>query len=511
MSLHTLNTSHIGHVITHRLSGYLAALALVGLTTMLTAVMKQIAPISHVSMFFVLPVLGTALRWGLGPSLFCAMLSIFTCSIFYFPAFSFQINAPTDLADLAAFAVVALIAGPAADSLRTKVATLGRQEREFRHLYDLGREVVAADTLADIRSALTRHLAAILDRPVVLQMIGDEPLLGAKPEDDAAITKALGREIAIDGLRRSRAVALPDGRYFLCRSLHTRERSLAVLMIALPDVGDLDDERTEQALSILEDGATSLERFGIAAALEDGRIRAKADELRDLLIGTVSHDLRTPLAGIMGATTVLQGAEAIAGDPRLAGLSTLIQEEAERLDQTIQTLLDATRIRSGTLAPRLDWAEAPDLLQSALQRCRHRLAGHEVAITVEPDLPLLRLDMVLIAQALINLLDNAAKYAPAGTKVTLSAAQESQEIILAVTDQGPGLSGDEAVRLFNAFYRGDRSGVPGTGLGLAVARVFVEANEGTIAAQSAGPGAGTRMEMRFPIAAPPPDLEEMER
>lgn len=511
MSLRRDLLAHLNAGLPTGLFGYIAALAFVGLTTMVAAIIEQLAPVTHVSMFFLLPVLGTALRWGLGPSLFSALLAIGCCSLFYAPVFSFRVNAPSDIADLATFAFVALIAGPAADSLRTKVATLRRQEHEFRDLYGLGREVVAAGSLTEIRQALTRHLSDILGRPVELQMIGDEPLLGAKLQPDGLIADVLSREIAADGLRTSRLLYLRDGRRLLCRSLRASERSLAVLLVDLPDAAELDEARTQHALSILEDGAASLERFGIATAIEDGRMRAKADELRDLLIGTVSHDLRTPLAGIMGAATVLQGAESITGDPRLNGLARLIQEETERLDQIIQTLLDATRIRGGMLQPRLDWVEVQDLLQSVLLRCRQRLKDHHVEVGISPDLPLLRIDPALAGQALTNLLDNAAKYAPSGTIVTVSAILEGDQVEVTVIDQGSGLAEDEAARLFEAFYRGDRSDVPGTGLGLAVARVFIEANDGTITATSPGKGQGTRIAVRFPVATQPPMREEMDR
>ncbi|MFD2262912.1 ATP-binding protein [Lacibacterium aquatile] len=510
MSMRQLQSQYLGRSLFSGVPGYIAALAFVGLTTMVAAIVEQAAPVTHVSMFFLLPVLGTALRWGLGPSLFAAALSIGCCSLFYAPVFSFQVNAPSDIADLFVFAFIALIAGPAADNLRTKVANLRRQEHEFRDLYALGREVMAAGSLTEIYQAIIRHLSEIVGRPVEVQMIGDEPLLGAKPQQDRLIAQTLAREISVDGLHSSRLIALPDGRRLLCRGLQISDRNLAVLLVDVSGSSDLDEERAQHALSILEDGAASFERFGIAAAIEEGRMRAKTDELRDMLISTVSHDLRTPLAGIMGAATVLQGADKVAQDPRLSGLARLMQEESERLDQIIQTLLDATRIRAGSLYPKLDWVEVPDLLQSVLHRCRQRLKEHRVKVTIAPDLPLLQIDPALAAQALTNLLDNASKYAPIGTVIAVSARQEQENVVLAVIDQGSGFPQDEALHLFEAFYRGDRSDVPGTGLGLAIARVFIETNKGTITASSAGEGQGTRIEVRFPVTAPPQRDEDLD-
>lgn len=244
---------------------------------------------------------------------------------------------------------------------------------------------------------------------------------------------------------------------------------------------------------------------------EETKIRAEMDALREALIGSVSHELRTPVASIMGAATVLRDAPTIAADRRLAALAMVIREETERLDADIRNLLDATRISNEGIRPRLEWVEAADIVDSALKRTARTLAGRQLDVALADDLPLLRVDAVLMEQALVQILANAAKYSPAGEPIAVRAASIGDAVEIAVSDRGLGFDENELEHFAERFFRGDRHGsIPGTGLGLWIARAFVTASGGTLAAISGGPGTGAVVTIRVPANARVSEEEDAE-
>jgi K+-sensing histidine kinase KdpD len=229
--------------------------------------------------------------------------------------------------------------------------------------------------------------------------------------------------------------------------------------------------------------------------------QAETEMFREALLSSVTHELRTPLAAILGAATVLQTTPALSDQRRHAELVRVIREEAERLDHDIQNLLDASRISSQGVTPRREWSDPADILNSALARCQRRLASHAVSLEMPYDLPLIETDSVLVEHALVQILDNAAKYSPPGTPIKLSAVVDDATLHITVTDSGEGLSESEMPRIWERFFRGvDKAArTAGSGLGLWIANAFVRANGGTLRADSAGAGQGTAVTITLPI------------
>jgi two-component system sensor histidine kinase KdpD len=229
-------------------------------------------------------------------------------------------------------------------------------------------------------------------------------------------------------------------------------------------------------------------------------VRSETDLLRQALIDSVSHELRTPLASILGAATVLRSAPAVAGDPRLQELANVVREEAERLNNDIQNLLDATRISSEGIHARLEWTEPADIVNSAIARCQRRLEQHRITLDIPENLPLIQVDSILVQQALVQVLDNAGKYSPPRSTIAVVLNATEDTIRIAVSDTGAGLVGDEQLRLWDRFFRGARnaSAVGGSGLGLWIARAFVKANSGSLSAFSEGAGRGTVITIELP-------------
>jgi two-component system sensor histidine kinase KdpD len=240
----------------------------------------------------------------------------------------------------------------------------------------------------------------------------------------------------------------------------------------------------------------------LTSRLADSVRRRQGEALREALLNSVSHDLQTPLAAILGSATVLESLDERAEPRTRRELAATIREEAERLSSYIGNVLDLTRIRSGQIAPRLELVELSDIINGALRRQEKALAGHELRVELPPGLPMLRLDLFFMEHALANVLDNAAKFSPPGSAISVAARSEGREVVLEVSDAGRGIPAEDLERVFEPFYRGkprEGGAAAGSGLGLAICRAFVAANGGTVAAQSAGPGRGAKLQIRLPV------------
>lgn len=240
-----------------------------------------------------------------------------------------------------------------------------------------------------------------------------------------------------------------------------------------------------------------LERVRLAAEAEAASLKARTEELRSSLLSSVSHDLRTPLAAITGAATALLDDHAPVPEGQRRELIESICEDAERLERLVGNLLDMTRLESGALQPRREWVPVEELVGGALHRAETRLEGRPVAVAVADHLPLLHVDPVLLEQALINLLDNAARHTAAGGPIEVTARLDGAALLLAVSDRGPGLPAGAGERVFEKFYRGVASGGEGAGLGLPICRGIVEAHGGRLRAFDR-PGGGATFEIALP-------------
>jgi two-component system, OmpR family, sensor histidine kinase KdpD len=284
--------------------------------------------------------------------------------------------------------------------------------------------------------------------------------------------------------------------------MRTGRGTIGVIGLDADGTGPILTPEGRRLLDALADmGALAIERVRLVEDLDRAERAAETDRLRQALLTSISHDLRTPLASVLGAASTLRDLEAaLAPDAKAELLGTIIGE-AERLNRFIANLLDMTRLEAGAVAPNLSPQDVAETVDTALRRTQKVLAAHRVAVEVAPDLPPLALDPVLFEQVLVNLLDNAAKYAPEGSTVTVRAERDGAQVRIRVLDEGGGLAEADLERIFDKFYRaqkGDRVRA-GTGLGLAISRGFVEAMGGTITARNRRDRGGACFTIALPV------------
>jgi two-component system sensor histidine kinase KdpD len=263
------------------------------------------------------------------------------------------------------------------------------------------------------------------------------------------------------------------------------------------------DSRRQQLETFVNQVALAIERGQLADEAATARLRVETEHLRNTLLSSVSHDLRTPLAAITGATsTLLATGERLDAGTRRELLES-VHEEAERLARLVQNLLQMTRIEAGALGLRREWHSIEEIIGGALARVESRLAGRRVYTRVPPDLPLVPVDAVLIEQVLVNLLDNALRHTPPASPIRVAATASDEAVSVEVADRGPGLPAGDGRRIFEKFYRGRDAPAGGAGLGLAICEGIVRAHGGRIAAHTL-PAGGAAFFFRVPLAGTPP-------
>ena len=460
------------------------------------------------SVVYLVVVLAVGARYGLVPALATALVSFLAYNFFFTePRFSFAIAEFDSVVAIVIFLVGALFTGTLAGRLRQQVATLRLNQRRTEMLYDFAKRIAAKSDLDDVLYAGAYHIAATLNCNALILMPGAsgelEQVQGYPSiEEELEPRAAAAARWAYDRNEPAGAgtTTLPTSEWMFVPLAAATPLGVVGLQFADPRRGADPDVR--RLLKAVEDQvAVAVERTRMAADLQTMRVEAEGEKLRSALLNSLSHDLRTPLVSVIGSLTGLEGELPEAARRALveAGL-----DEARRLDRYVQNLLNMTRIEYGALKPRRSAVDAGELIGTARADLRTALAGHAIDVALPPDLPRLDVDPVLIGQALTNVLENATKYAPPGSTITIDGHAAGPVVTLAVTDQGPGIPAAEREKVFDLFYRvteGDRRPT-GTGLGLAIVRGFIEAHGGAVRALAGPDGRGTRIELDLPVAAP---------
>jgi two-component system sensor histidine kinase KdpD len=487
--------------------GIALAVLLVAGTTLIADGLVFFLGIRRGSVIYLLAVLVSGWRFGLWPAIVAAVTGVLGSGVlFYTPN-----TQRSEWLDLALFLIVALVASHVANSMKQQTELARKREKEMTDLYAFSRRLAAAPSAAEIYRAIEDHLTTHAQRKVVLFGAGSPDTSDNKPSD-AAVPSAVRSAIADVQRGHSIEANVTDdtGNVWHVRRVSQKTPDFGVIAIDLGRVpADEAADVHQRVNDMLADAADTLERLDVAHALDQAKMRSETELLREALIGSVSHELRTPLASILGAATVLSQSPAVANDERLNSLASVVRDEAERLNNDIQNLLDATRISREQIKPRMEWIEPSDIVNSALERRRRRLLGHTVSLDVDSNLPFIYVDPVLIEQAFAQVVDNAAKYSPAGSTITVAAKRNGHGLVLSVRDTGLGLTEAESAQLGDRFFRGARhvATISGSGLGMWIAKAFVSANGGRLEADSPGPNLGTMIAIKLPVAPNTPQQE----
>jgi two-component system, OmpR family, sensor histidine kinase KdpD len=486
---------------------YAFALLAVALALVCAEVIQPWFGVENVDLVFLTAVVGVAVRLGLWPSLFASVAASLAYNYFFLPPiYTFTITDPTNVAAFVFFIIVAIVVSTVAARGRTQANAATERARVTESLYSFSRKLAGAGTLDDVLWASAYQTALMLKVRVVLLLPESGTIAvraGYPPEDilddaDLAAAKwawendrAAGR--GSDTLPGAKRLFLP---------MHTGRGAIGVMGIDSDKPGPLftpDQRRLLDAL--LDQGALAIERVRLVEDMDRVERVAETERLRSALLTSISHDLKTPLAAVLGAAGALRDIGPKLGDAEKADLLATIIDESERLNRFIANLLDMTKLESGAVSPNVALHDIGEIVGSALRRASRILSHHHVELELAPDLPMLEVDAVLFEQALFNLLDNAAKYAPTETTIRIQSWRTRDSVCLRVLDEGSGIPAGDLDHIFDKFYRAQKTDQvrAGTGLGLAISRGFVEAMHGSIDAANRTDRSGAAFTITLPI------------
>jgi two-component system, OmpR family, sensor histidine kinase KdpD len=486
-----------------------AAMACIGVTLIAMPLAVHFDP-SNIVAVYILAVVLVAVRFGRGPAAMAAVLSVCAFDFFFVePRFSFAVSDVQYLLTFGIMLAVGLITGQLTAGLRFQARVASHREERAGALYEIARELSGAVQVEQVVKISDESIQRTFRASAALLL----PDAGGKlTSADAGLPIEIGTAqwafdrgqpagFGTDTLPGSEVLYIPlraptKARGVLAVKAHNRR------LLRIPEQRQLLD--TFAALI-----AIALERVHYVGVAQDALLRMESERLRNSLLAALSHDLRTPLTVLVGL------AESLAITvPKLspAQLETAaaIQDEARRMSTLVSNLLDMARIESGEVRLNLQWQPLEEVVGAALQAARGMLQGHRVVVQIPRDLPLVRFDEVLIERVLVNLLENASKYTPAGSTVTLSAEVLGDQLSVTVADDGPGLPMGREEAVFQKFTRGEReSATPGVGLGLAICRAIIESHQGKITAAQR-PGGGATFTFTLPLGTPPLPAVESE-
>jgi two-component system sensor histidine kinase KdpD len=485
------------------------AAAISALCTLVAFAMYRRFELSNLVMIYLLGVTVAGLRLGRGPSALTAVLNVAAFDFFFVPPrYSFAVSDVQYLVTFGTMVTIALVIASLTASVRQQTRVAGARERRTALLYAMSRELAVTRGIANMARVAVRHVAEVFQCQTVvllpeegkLRYPAEPPLESSFRHADLAVAQWVADHGRPAGLGTDTLPAAP-GQYL---PLGEEGRTVGVLGVLPGNVRRvLLPEQSHLLSTFAGQIALALERARLAEVAEASSLAAERETLRNTLLASISHDLRTPLAvmAAAGSTLAQHGAHLEEGT-RLA-LARSVETKAREMSDLVSNVLDLVRLESGQVALRRDWQTLDDLVGSALAACAERLAAARLEVRLAPDLPPVWVDATLIVQVLTNLLDNVAKYTPAGTRVVISAAAEPDHNSVRVTidDEGPGLPPGDPARLFEKFQRGtDEGAVVGVGLGLAICQAIVRAHGGEIEAQRREAG-GARFTFTLPATA----------
>lgn len=484
---------------THWIRGYLAAIVLVITALAIGSVLRRL-PHANLSLLFLLAVLVVAAVWGLWPSIFASGLSFLALNFFFTtPLYSFTVEEEGDLASIVFFLAMAALTANLASRVRSEMAGNQAALGRVSTLLDFSRRMASAAQAEEALAALVEALAHVTGTEVSAWLPdrqGQLAPVAIYPRGASAKSGDVARSVWQAGASRAQAF---DGESIL--PLTTAGGPVGLVAIGC---APLSDRQRQFADGLCEQASLAVERMLLVDNLKQAQLATEAEQMRSALLSSVSHDLKTPLASIIGSvSSVLEYRDILKPADERELLQTVL-EESQRLNRYIQNLLDMTRFGRDHIELHREWVDQNDLISAALERLSTALAGLDVRVDIAAGESLIYVHGALVEQALVNVLDNAADFSEPGDRIEIKSYRNGDSIALEIIDQGPGIDASDRARVFDMFYsarQGDRR--HGAGLGLAICKSIISAHGGTITADTGPDGKGTCVRMELPITENP--------
>jgi two-component system sensor histidine kinase KdpD len=488
------------------LRGYLyAALACAGITAVATPLLRHF-DLANIVMLYLVGVVFVAHRFGRGPAVLAAILSVVSFDFFFVPPrLTFAVSDVQYLLTFAVMLIVGLVTGHLTAGLRYQARVALHREERARSLYEMSKSLSSAlveEQVVEISDRFvesTFHAKATILLPDLSDKLQAPPAHGATPAYDLAVAQWCSdrNEPAGAGTDTLPATA----QLYLPLKAPMRVRGVLVIEPKNPHLLMIPEQRrlldTFAALI-----AIALERIHFVSVAQETLIKMESERLRSSLLSALSHDLRTPLTALVGMAETLS-LDLVAAQSEHTDKAGVIREQALRTSRMVNNLLEMARLQSGDVKPRKDWQSLEEIVGSALKGLEPALSEHPVSLDLPADLPLVRCDPLLIERVLVNLLENAAKYTPPGTAIGVTARPAEEQLRVEVWDEGPGLPPGQERAIFAQFVRGEKESViPGVGLGLAICEAIVEGHGGKIRAENRVPH-GARFIFTLPLDEQP--------
>jgi two-component system, OmpR family, sensor histidine kinase KdpD len=495
-----------------QLKHYVWAMLSVSIVTAVGEALRPHSDLINIVLLYLLPVLVSAVRWGRGPSLFSSVLGVLAFDFFFVPpVFTFSVGSIQHLLVLVVFFSVALVTGTTATKLRDEVEKATEREKRTLALYALSREIAVDADLEQVVKTFVDKIAETIDGAAIV--------LTRDPDDDVLRKMAAARDNAVFGekeyamaqwvLEHGQPAGKGLGTFEGAHSLFffpikAEDKTLAVLGIRPnPEYATLSSEKRQLIETFTNLAAVTIVRLQLAKEAEQAKWLAESERLHRTLLNSISHDFRTPLASITGAVTSLLAEETVYTPETKEILLHTIREEAHRMNRFIENLLGMVRLESGTLKLNMKWCDIQDIIGVVLRETKDAMQGHPLRVDIPPDPPSVMADFILIEQVMINLLENAAKYSPPGSTISISARCRDGALFVTVADPGPPIPKKEQEHVFDKFYRLHSSKhASGTGLGLSICRGIIEAHGGSIRVDSSSEY-GNRFTFTLPVSEEP--------
>jgi two-component system sensor histidine kinase KdpD len=492
--------------------GWVISATTVGVCTALAALIFPYVTLVDLAMVYMLGIVFVASSTAKGPSLLATILSVAAFDFFFVPPrYTFAVSDARYLFTFGVMLVVAIVISRLTIKIREQADASRHRERRTAALYSLSRKLVHERGIEQLSTIAEKHVSELFSSHTVI-LVPDEKG-GLKVSVSGPVTFALDQKelsvaqwsfnhrqragLGTDTLSGAKALYLP---------LVAASRTVGLMGVMPTQSGSFFDQEQVHALeSFANQIAMAIDRALLSQEAQQALLKAETETLRNTLLSSVSHDLRTPLAAITGAITTLLQKDVTFSAPERQELLQTAYEEAEHLNQIIRNLLDMTRLEAGGIKVKKEWQPFEEIVGAVINRLSEKLKDRPLTVNLPSDLPMVAFDPLLMEQVLMNILDNAVKYTPQGTPIELSANVQENDIIVNISDRGPGIPKGEEKRIFDKFVRGASTG-GGLGLGLAICDAIVSAHGGRIWAENRH-GGGSVFCFALPIGEQHPRLE----